>query len=44
MADKLQLLIEANERGLLKGKHKAMYDEAVNRGLIKSSQPEAEKP
>ena len=42
MADKLQLLIEANERGLLKGKHKAMYDEAVNRGLIKSSQPEAE--
>ncbi len=42
MADKLQLLIEANERGLLKGKHKAMYDEAVNRGLIKPSQPEAE--
>ncbi|BBW91794.1 hypothetical protein PS1M3_18810 [Pseudoalteromonas sp. PS1M3] len=42
MADKLQLLVEANERGLLKGNHKAMYDEAVSRGLIKPSQPEAE--
>ncbi|MET6758922.1 LPD38 domain-containing protein [Pseudoalteromonas sp. NCIMB_1079] len=42
MADKLQLLIEANERGLLKGKHKAMYDEALNRGLIKPSKPKAE--
>lgn len=42
MADKLQLLVEANNRGLLKGQHKAMYDEAVSRGLIKPSKPETE--
>jgi hypothetical protein len=35
----MQLLTEANKRGLLTGKKKAQYDEAVRRGLIESPSP-----
>lgn len=34
MSNKTELLIEANRRGLLKGEQKAMFDQAVSRGLI----------
>lgn len=34
MADKTELLIEANRRGLLTGSRKAAFDEAVRRGII----------
>lgn len=34
MASREELLIEANRRGLLTGQDKALFDEAVNRGLI----------
>lgn len=42
MEQKLKLLAEADKRGLLKGRHKAMFDEAVKRGLIKAEQTKAE--
>ena len=34
MTDKTELLIEANKRGLLKGRKKAAFDAAVKRGII----------
>jgi len=33
----IELLIEANKRGLLEGKNKQIYDEAVKRGLVPDS-------
>ena len=39
MATQMQLLTEANKRGLLTGKKKALYDEAARRGLIESPSP-----
>jgi len=36
MPSKLELLQEANRRGILSGRHKDLYDEAVRRGLIGS--------
>ena len=35
MATRSEMLIEANRRGLLTGQKKAMFDQAVSRGLIK---------
>lgn len=35
MTDRIDLLKEANRRGLLQGDQKRLYDEAVTRGLIK---------
>ena len=40
MATREELLIEANKRGLLKGKQKEAFDQAVSRGIIKVNQPE----
>ena len=34
MANRAEMLIEANKRGLLQGEQKQMFDEAVKRGLI----------
>lgn len=39
MPTQMQLLTEANKRGILTGKKKALYDEAVRRGLIESPSP-----